>query len=125
MLLARLAEANQESRVSSWVSDQLRFQPHQDIDYLAHQAGISSKKIQRMFGKVVGIRPKAFARIQRFQAAIREIGDRPAVNWARLAATCGYYDQPHFIREFKEFTGMTPTAYLSKRGPYQNSVAVD
>ena len=125
VLLEKLVEPSREERMTTWIVEQLQVRPHLDVSSLSRRLGISQKQLQRSFRTVVGVRPKAFARIQRFQTVIQEVGDDPTVNWARVAAVCGYYDQPHFIREFKEFTELTPTSYLSKRGPYLNSVATD
>jgi len=52
------------------------------------------------------------------------VGQKPAVDWAEMAANCGYYDQAHLIREFRSFSGLTPASYLSKRGPFLNYLEV-
>ncbi|HEY3864192.1 MAG TPA: helix-turn-helix domain-containing protein [Verrucomicrobiae bacterium] len=46
------------------------------------------------------------------------------MNWADAAAACGYFDQAHFIHEFRAFTGLTPETYLTKRGAFLNYVEV-
>jgi AraC-like DNA-binding protein len=54
----------------------------------------------------------------RFRRVLSEIEARRPVGWADLAAACGYYDQSHFIQEFRGFSGMNPGAYLRSRGEY-------
>ncbi len=78
--------------------------------------GLSSTRFVHLFRREIGLTPKLFCRIQRFQEASRRIGpcdDSPA--WADLALDCGYSDQAHFAREFRAFSGSSPTAYLSRR----------
>jgi AraC-like DNA-binding protein len=69
--------------------------------------------------------PKLFARVCAFQRVIRSIGQRSEIDWADTAATCGYYDQAHLIREFRAFSGLTPVSYLARRGPYLNYLELD
>jgi AraC-like DNA-binding protein len=75
--------------------------------------GVSSKRLIALFRAEVGLSPKAYARIRRFQAALRLLGMGRA--GARVAADVGYFDQAHFVREFRSFTGMTPTQYTEQR----------
>jgi AraC-like DNA-binding protein len=79
-----------------------------EISDLASQAGISCRQFERRFQDRIGMGPKLFARIQRFQRILQAF-DRDS-NWVDAAIDCGYYDQAHLIRDFKEFTGRTPTA---------------
>jgi AraC-like DNA-binding protein len=66
-----------------------------------------------------------FARLCAFQRLIRSVGQKTEVDWAGTAATCGYHDQAHLIHEFRAFSGLTPTAYLMKRGPFLNYLEVE
>jgi len=75
--------------------------------------GMSTKRLIALFRAEVGLSPKAYARIRRFQAALRLLGTGTA--GARVAAEVGYFDQAHFVREFRSFTGMTPTQYAEQR----------
>jgi AraC-like DNA-binding protein len=56
---------------------------------------------------------------------IRSVGQKAEVDWAGMAATCGYHDQAHLIHEFRAFSGLTPAAYLMKRGPFLNYLEVE
>lgn len=75
-----------------------------------------------LFHEQVGMAPKRYARIVRLNALLKEVSSS---NWADLAARFGYYDQPHFVREFREFSGTTPTGFLRARGPDGDSVVLD
>ena len=83
------------------------------IDEMARQAGISARQFERRFLQAVGIPPKLFARMQRFQRVFRAL-DSDAPNWADTAVRCGYYDQAHLIRDFREFAGKPPTALIAE-----------
>ncbi|MFL6531293.1 MAG: DUF6597 domain-containing transcriptional factor [Chthoniobacterales bacterium] len=87
---------------------------------IAADAGVSHKHLLREFDRCVGLAPKSFARLCSFQRAIKWIGDKPNVEWADAAVACGYYDQAHFIHEFRAFSGLTPASYLKQRGPFLN-----
>ncbi len=76
------------------------------------QVGITTKRLIALFRAEVGLSPKAYARIRRLQAALRLLG---SMSGAQVAAQIGYFDQAHFIREFRSFTGMTPTQYTEQR----------
>jgi AraC-like DNA-binding protein len=77
-------------------------------------AGLSTKRLVALFRDEVGLSPKEYARVRRFQAALRQLG-RGAAGGAHIAAEVGYFDQSHFVREFRSFTGMTPTQYRQRR----------
>lgn len=85
------------------------------IDQLANSAGISSRQLERRFLIEVGLGPKLFCRVLRFQEVFRAVaGDSPG--WAALAVDCGYYDQAHLIRDFQEFAHQTPAVLLAQSG---------
>jgi len=86
------------------------------------EVGFSLRRFIEIFDNEVGLTPKLYCRIQRFQYAIRLAHRSDEVDWADLAATAGYYDQSYMIRDFQEFSGMSPRAYLKQRGPHLNHV---
>lgn len=90
------------------------------VSRIAQEIGISHKHLLREFDRCVGLRPKLFARLCAFQRTIRFVGHKPKVDWTETAASCGYYDSAHLIHEFRAFSGLTPTDYLNKRGPFLN-----
>ena len=76
--------------------------------------GLSPKRLIALFREQVGLTPKAYWRVRRFQAALRAV-EGGARHGAPLAAALGYFDQAHFDREFRHFTGMSPRAYRAHR----------
>jgi AraC-like DNA-binding protein len=89
---------------------------------LADEVGMSQRSLIARFRDEVGLTPKLFARVERFQAVVRSVQRLRAVDWADVAVACGYFDQAHFIHDFKSFSGFTPAAYLVLRGEHQNHV---
>ena len=81
------------------------------IGYLAHELGWSRKHLISQFKEQIGLPPKTIARILRFNRVISFLEDGSDPNWADIASLCGYYDQAHLVRDFKQFTGTTPTQF--------------
>lgn len=88
----------------------------------AHSIGVSERRLFQVFREEVGIAPKMWCRIHRFQAATRALHEGVDVPWAELALRCGYYDQSHFANDFRAFSGIDPTTYSAQRGRWQNHV---
>jgi AraC-like DNA-binding protein len=70
--------------------------------------GLSSRTLERRFRRGVGMPPKALCRIVRFRRAWDRAAGRDGTSWADLALECGYYDQAHLLRDFRELAGFTP-----------------
>lgn len=81
----------------------------------AKYIGLSERRFIQAFKTEVGLTPKLFSRIQRFQRTRSVIQQLPSPDWAELAFDLGYFDQSHLIREFLEFSGLTPTTYLGRQ----------
>jgi methylphosphotriester-DNA--protein-cysteine methyltransferase len=86
-----------------------------DVAHLARLAGMSTRQFERRFPRRVGLSPKLAARIARFGLAAGMLREQPSWTGARVAATAGYHDQPHMVRDFHAFAGLTPTQYLAER----------
>jgi AraC-like DNA-binding protein len=82
-----------------------------DVEQLALRLGVSRRHLERRFREQVGIPPKLFCRLQRFQRVFRAVED--GIGWAQAALDCGYYDQAHLLRDFREFSGSAPAALLA------------
>lgn len=83
-----------------------------DIAELAHYSNLSIRTLERKFEEMVGFSPKTFARIVRFDYIKDELMLNPGLSLTNLAYRYGYFDQAHFIQDFKQFTGKTPSAFL-------------
>jgi AraC-like DNA-binding protein len=82
------------------------------VNSVAERIGISPRRFLDVFRSEVGLSPKAFGRIRRFSAVLKQIDRAPDVDWADVALSCGYFDQAHFNHDFREFSGLTPSTYL-------------
>jgi AraC-like DNA-binding protein len=94
------------------------------ISDLVGQVALSHKRLMQLFQRDVGMTPKALAQIYRFQSVLRRIARDDAPDWSRIAADCGYYDQPHLVHEFRRLSGLTPGEYLANRLPNLNHTVV-
>ena len=90
----------------------------------AGSVGVSERRLSQVFREQVGMSPKMWCRICRFQTAVRDLHNGVDVPWADLALRCGYYDQSHFANDFRAFSGINPTTYFAGRGPWQNHVPI-
>src|SRR5262249_5650115 len=86
------------------------------------KVGLSAKRFIERFKIDVGMTPKRYCRIRRFQRAVTVASQGVDVDWAQVALDCGYFDQAHFIHDFRTFAGLTPTAYQAARTLFQNHV---
>lgn len=88
------------------------------VDTLAADAGISRKHLTRQVQLWTGMAPSVLTRLVRFDRATRLVhAAQGRVDWGRVAQDCGYFDQSHFNRDFRAFTGVTPTAYAAALQP--------
>jgi AraC-like DNA-binding protein len=81
------------------------------LDWLAKESCLSTKQFERKFNERLGINPKYFARIVRFDKAVRMRNRYPNLDWLSIAIDCGYYDYQHLAKAYKEFTGHSPIAF--------------
>jgi len=82
------------------------------LDWLADQACLSQRQFYRQFVEREGISPKLYARIARFEQAMKLKNSQPTKDWLSVAVELEYYDYQHLVRDFKEFTRLTPNAFL-------------
>jgi len=118
-LLKRIAAgAERDPLIPASLIELQRAQGLHPIPQLAEQFAISQRQLERLFQKQVGVTPKKYAQLFRVEQArlnLRRISPNTSPNLALLAAELGFYDQSHFIRQFRSVIGMTPYRYL-KRG---------
>lgn len=87
---------------------------HASVSAVAVELGVSERHLRRVFREIVGLSPKEFARLTRFQRALRAARRDERANWASIATFAGYYDQAHLIAEFRAIAGATPRAFLGE-----------
>jgi transcriptional regulator GlxA family with amidase domain len=81
------------------------------VERLAFHACLSFRQFERVFEQRIGLPPKYFSRLVRFAHAWVIKEQQPNTSWIKIAYECGYFDQMHLIRDFKEFAGVNP-AYI-------------
>ena len=91
---------------------------------LSDEIGYSQKHFINLFKQQVGVSPKQYLRLMRFQKAIRAIETSERIHWSHIALESGYYDQAHFIGDFKRVSSFTPTEYLKRKSSVLNYVPV-
>lgn len=92
------------------VGQQYRF----SLDQLADQACLSTRQFIRKFEERIGVSPKQFDRLARFDKAYRMRNQFPSLDWLSVALACGYYDHQHFAKDCKELTYLSPTAFFEQ-----------
>lgn len=88
-----------------------------DIASLAGALGLGERQLRRRFEAAVGLAPKRFARLLRFQRVFEQQREADARLWAQVALECGYFDQAHFNRDFRAFSGLAPRQLLADADP--------
>ena len=96
----------------------------QRIDAVAARCGLSPRRFGALFREQVGLSPKRHARLQRFHAAVAAAAAGGRIDWAGIAADGGFHDQAHLVHEFRAFSGMSPTAWMARRGDWTRHVAL-
>jgi len=106
----------------SFALDEFQRAPNSRIADVTDEVGLSQRRLIQVFSREVGLTPKLFCRVQRFQTALQLVEPQEHPEWSDVALTCGYFDQAHFSQEFREFTGFSPTTYLRCRGEQLNHI---
>ncbi|MBN9522229.1 AraC family transcriptional regulator [bacterium] len=85
---------------------------------LARRVGLSQRRFIQLFTAEVGLTPKLYGRVRRFQRARELVRMATEPDWAAVAVACGFFDQSHLIRDFGEFSGLSPVAYMNQRSKH-------
>lgn len=94
------------------------------VTAVARESGWSRRRFADLFREQVGMAPKMYCRVLRFQSVVRQVNAGAPVDWAAVAAAGGYFDQSHMANEFREFSGLTPCEFLASARPFANHVAM-
>jgi AraC-like DNA-binding protein len=97
---------------------------HLAVAALSRQLGFSKEHLIRRFRTQIGLTPKAYANVLRFNQALALARERTA-SWSEIAQTCGYYDQAHLVGDFQRYAGRAPSSLLRDRMPDGESIVVD
>lgn len=92
------------------------------VSEITDKVGMTPKRFIQLFQKEVGLTPKLFCRVRRFQKVLHSIGMGRRIEWADVAIGCGYFDQAHFIHDFRAFSGLNPSTYVAHRTEHLNHV---
>lgn len=90
--------------------------PLPTVGAVTEQIGFSARHFNQLFRDHVGLTPKLFCRVRRLRQVLYLLAGKERVDWMDIAFTCGYFDQAHFIHDFRMFADCTPTEYLAQRG---------
>jgi AraC-like DNA-binding protein len=90
----------------------------------ARALGWSPRQLGERFRQQVGITPKRYLRLRRFHRVVATTETRQRIDWAGVALDCGYHDQAHMAHEFREFSGLSPTAFSRRRGAFDRHIAL-
>jgi AraC-like DNA-binding protein len=114
-LLSRIRKAKLEAHAIDSIGRILLHQPSRfSLDHLADQACLCPSQFERKFIERMGINPKLFARIARFEKAYLMKNTNPHLDWLSIALACGYSDYQHLVKDCKAFAGVTPPVYMGE-----------
>jgi AraC-like DNA-binding protein len=120
--LRALAEGASQQRFARALAALVASDGGASVAAVAESVGVSSRQLGRLFAQHLGVAPKVVAQVLRFQGALRSLMRDPGCALADIAARCGYFDQAHFVRDFRRFTGGVPRGY---RGYYPPAAPSD
>jgi AraC-like DNA-binding protein len=124
-LLARARSGFDKHPAVAFALKEFQAAPHgKTIGVVTEQIGLSARRFADVFAKEVGLTPKLFCRVRRFQRVLRVIRVGQEIDWAEIALSCGYYDQAHFNHDFRAFSGINPSTYLAACTPHMSHVPI-
>jgi AraC-like DNA-binding protein len=114
-LVRSMARAAQKVLAVDRAAGRLLADPaHVSLDWLARQACLSPRQLNRKFTERIGVGPKLYSRLIRFRRAYLLKLAHPGIAWPTVAIECGYTDYQHMVRDFRQFTSLTPRAWLEE-----------
>jgi AraC-like DNA-binding protein len=119
-LLRQLQQSRSLHRVVRYAVDAFEQTPCLSVATVLKQIGFSERRFSRIFSEQVGLTPKLFQRVRRFQKTMTSLPLHGDIDWAATAFANGYYDQAHFINDFRAFTSVTPSVFLAQRIAQRN-----
>jgi AraC-like DNA-binding protein len=117
VLLTRLRRGRRRTtalNLEGLAASVVRRRGHVRVETMARAAGVSRQHLSREFRERIGIGPKLYSRLARFQSLLAYSGSRTRIDWATVALDLGFFDQSHMIAEFRRFSGLTPQALVDR-----------
>lgn len=115
LLLVRVDKARSESRHVVRALDVIgTTRGRTSIDRIVGELGVGGRQLEREFHRQVGLTPRRMCQIARVQHGLELARAQLKPNWSRIALECGFFDQAHFIRQFRSVTGLSPNSYLAE-----------
>jgi len=112
----RLGRARSLNGLERQITDLIKQQQGRiSVEEMTRHQGVNRQQIARRFHETVGLSPKLFARITRFQQLVQALLTHEVSQWACVSTAAGYYDQAHMINEFRAFAGAPPTVFFQRR----------
>ena len=94
------------------------------VSDVVEETGLSQRRFIDLFDREVGLTPKLYARVARFQRVLKRVHPSGDIDWTDVALACGYFDQSHLIHDFRAFAGISPTEYATFKTEHLNHVPV-
>ncbi|WP_233839857.1 helix-turn-helix domain-containing protein [Dyella sp. 2HG41-7] len=116
LLAHRPSDDPNVARVTAMVASIVDDRNLTSVEALAARNGITQRALQRLFNQYVGIGPKWVINRYRLHEAVAQLQSGASVAWTELALALGYFDQAHFIRDFRKLVGRTPAEYARAEG---------
>lgn len=124
-LLAATPDPSRHSTVEFALTEFHAAPESRKISDVTEKTGLSPRRFINLFRDEIGLTPKLFCRVRRFQKVLREISVGHRLCWSDIALKCGYFDQAHFIHDFRAFSGINPSAYFADYLGHVNHVPVN
>jgi AraC-like DNA-binding protein len=124
-LLSRIRRSERSPREIEWAWRQLDLSRGSiRVQKISEQLSWTRKRLVKAFRDEIGIPPKVLARVLRFRRALAEFNAKTIVDFSQLAVECGYSDQAHMIRDFKDFSGLTPVELVRVYSPDAGTIEI-
>jgi len=123
-LLQRLAKPLAFHPAVAFALGEFRGAARGAVAAVREKTGISERRFIELFRRQVGLPPKLYCRVRRFQSAIRRIPVGGTVDWTDVALASGYFDQAHLIHDFRAISGLSPGEYAELRTEHLNHVPI-
>jgi AraC-like DNA-binding protein len=114
-LLCQLQRSRSLHRAVRYAVDGFERDAFLSVSAVLEKIGLSERRFSRIFNEQVGLTPKLFQRVRRFQRTMASLPSHGEVDWAGTATANGFYDQAHLINDFRSFSSVTPSDFFATR----------